>query len=305
MELFHKILVVIDSSRTEHKELQRAMKLADQTNAHLHLIDIVRDVGLTIRLLSSEYEHIHALLVREKQEEITSLLERCRAHGISATGEILEGPSSQRTIEAAHHFGADLVIRAAKGTGSLESSYLGSSAQKLLRRLPCAVWLTAAECEPQIERIVAAVDATPHDESHRRLNRRILEVAIGLANQERCKLLVCYVWNLYGSEQLQHRLPQSEYELLMEQNRREHMQSFEELLAEFDLHATGPQARLIEGEPSTAIPQLCNDEQCSLLICGSVSRHGIAGLMLGNTAERICNRVACSQLVLTPPEAGS
>lgn len=301
MKQFQKILVVVDSSQAEQTALQRAMKLADQTPATLHLVDLVKDVSLTVRLLSRDYTHIHALLVQEKQAGVQKLVDLCKSHGIQATGEVLEGVSSVLTIDAARRFEADLIVRGAKGAHSLELGNLGASSQKLVRSLPCAVWLTHPQHEEQCSTIIAAVDASPDDEAHARLNRRILEAGQQLAVRERGKLHVCYVWGLYGSDMLKHRLPESEFEILMAHNRKQHVESFESLLAEFELHATGPYAHIVEGEPSYVIPELCEREKADLLICGTVARHGISGLLIGNTAERIIRRVDCSILALTPP----
>ncbi|HEX6885840.1 MAG TPA: universal stress protein, partial [Planctomycetota bacterium] len=38
------------------------------------------------------------------------------------------------------------------------------------------------------------------------------------------------------------------------------------------------------------------------LVMGSVSRGGIAGLLLGNTAERLLDRVSCSLLTIKPQD---
>ncbi len=224
----------------------------------------------------------------------------CKKNGLDAQGAVLEGVSSQVAIKTAQAIGADLIIRSSKGPQSLQHGPLGSSAQKLIRSLPCSIWLTQADHEPNCKTIVAAVDATPNDAAHAGLNRRILGTAKQLAAQESCKLLVSYVWNLHGSDMLKHRLPAAEYAHLMEHNRKLHYESLESLLAEFDLHAASPDSRMIEGEPSTAIPSLCASEQADLLICGTVARHGFAGLLLGNTAERIINRTHCSVLAMTP-----
>ncbi len=303
MSPFQKILVVVDSLAEQHPELERAMQLVSQSSAELHLLDVVKDVSLTVRLLSKDYTHIHRLLVKEKQEALEALLSHCAAHGIQASGEVREGVSSQLAIDMAKQLGADLIIRSAKGRQSLQHGLLGASAQKLIRRPPCSVWLTRPAHEPTCQTIMAAVDATPHDDAHASLNRRILQVSMQLAQQARCKLIVAYVWSLYGSEMLRHRLPESEYEVLMAHNRKQHMDSFEQLLGEFDLHATSPNTRMVEGEPSSEIPTLCGREQVDLLVCGTVARHGIAGLWLGNTAERIINRAECSVLAVTPPRA--
>ncbi len=300
MPVFKNILVVVDAAQPKHPELQRAMKLAQHGGVKLHLIDIVKDASLTVRLLSRDYLHIHELLVKEKREQLQALVDQCKAHGIEAEGEILEGVSSRETLAAAARIEADLIVRATKGAKSLQTGNLGMSSLKLIQRLPCAMWLSDEAHEPECKKIIATVDASPHDDAHRQLNDRIMQVATSLTTRERSKLLVCYVWSLYGADMLRHRLPASEFESLLELNRRQHRESFEQLLSRYNLHADGPAARLLEGEPSQAIPELCESEQADLLICGTVARRGIPGLFLGNTAERIVNRVGCSILAVTP-----
>ncbi len=300
MKSFKNILVVVDSTQAKHPELQRAMKLAEQGGVKLHLVDIVKDASLTVRLLSRDYLHIHELLVKEKREQLQVLVEHCKSHGIAAEGEVLEGVSSHLTLLAAQRIGADLIVRATKGPGSRQTGNLGTSSQKLIQRLPCAMWLADHDHEPECKTIVASVDASPGDEAHRQLNERIMQVAIELAERERAKLLVCYVWSLYGAEMLRHRMPTSEFESLLEFNRQQHRESFEALLSAHDLHAGSPSAHMLEGEPSEAIPAFCEQEAADLLICGTVARKGIPGLLLGNTAEHIVNRVGCSILPVTP-----
>ncbi len=301
MGLFNRILVIVDASQPESHELQRAMKLASQTGAQLHLVDVVKDVSFTVRLLSREYAHIHELLLKEKRELLQQLVDRCQAHGLEATGEVLEGVSSQQTLAVAARIGADLIVRANKGRSSRQTGNLGTSAQKLIQHLPCSMWLSNAEHEPDCKTIVAAVDASPNDSAHAKLNQRILEVATELVARERNKLLVCHVWSLYGAEMLRHRMPAHEFEMLLEQNRAQHFEGFEKLLTDYGLHANGPSAKMLEGEPSSAIPEFCQSVQADLLICGTVARRGIPGLLLGNTAERIVNRVDSSVLAITPP----
>ncbi|MCA9133401.1 MAG: universal stress protein, partial [Planctomycetales bacterium] len=134
MKKFQNILVVVDSSQSTHSALERAMKLAGQGGGKLHLIEVVKDAGLALRWLSRDYVHIHELLVRERQQGLQGLLELCKSHGIDATGEVLEGVSSQVTIDTVQRIGAQLVIREAKGERSLATGSLGTSAMKLIRR---------------------------------------------------------------------------------------------------------------------------------------------------------------------------
>lgn len=300
MALFSNILTVVDSTADQHPELQRAMKCCRGSATKLHLIDLVKDLSFSTRLFSGDYAHIHELLVKEKRESLAGLVSRCAQAGVAATSEVVEGTSSAATLEIARRIGADLIIRSAKGERSLARGPLGSSSQKLLRDLPCPLWLTKAGHEPAPRLIVAAVDATPNDEPHAQLNRRIIRTALALASNEESRLLIVYAWSLYSAELLSHRLPPNEYEVLMSTNRQEHEASFDRLLAEFQLDRSDPQVRLIEGEPSTCIPEFCDTEGADLLVCGTVARRGIAGLLLGNTAERILNHIECSSLALPP-----
>jgi nucleotide-binding universal stress UspA family protein len=48
------------------------------------------------------------------------------------------------------------------------------------------------------------------------------------------------------------------------------------------------------------IQELVERHAADLLVMGSVSRGGIAGLLLGNTAERLLDRVHCSLLTIKP-----
>lgn len=298
--MFEKILVVVDSMAEEQNELERALALASHFDSKLHLVDSVKDLSITIRYLSRDYAHIHELLLKEKREALAELIKRCQAHDIKATGEVLEGPSSKVTAMAAKNFGADLILRRAKGEHSHTRGPIGSSAQRLLRDLPCTLWLNQPSANPNCEKIIAAVDATPDDDAHADLNRRIMDIAVELAKHQRCKLLVTYVWQLYGAEMLKNRIPESEYELLKKDNYEKHVQSFEELLQHYDLHAMGPEARLLEGEPSLLVPELCERENSCLLICGTIARRGISGLLIGNTSERIIQRTKSSVLAVKP-----
>jgi nucleotide-binding universal stress UspA family protein len=42
--------------------------------------------------------------------------------------------------------------------------------------------------------------------------------------------------------------------------------------------------------------------QADLVIMGTVARAGIAGLLIGNTAEAVFEQVECSLLAVKPPE---
>ena len=48
------------------------------------------------------------------------------------------------------------------------------------------------------------------------------------------------------------------------------------------------------------IPELATAKEVELIVMGTVSRTGVAGLLIGNTAERILHQVDCSVLTVKP-----
>lgn len=48
------------------------------------------------------------------------------------------------------------------------------------------------------------------------------------------------------------------------------------------------------------IPKLAQAKEVDLIVMGTVSRAGIAGLLIGNTAEKVLRRVDCSMLTVKP-----
>jgi nucleotide-binding universal stress UspA family protein len=57
---------------------------------------------------------------------------------------------------------------------------------------------------------------------------------------------------------------------------------------------------MLKGEPGHLIPKLAAKLEVGLIVMGTVSRTGVAGLFIGNTAERILRQVGCSVLTVKP-----
>jgi nucleotide-binding universal stress UspA family protein len=66
------------------------------------------------------------------------------------------------------------------------------------------------------------------------------------------------------------------------------------------LHGRKPEIHLIQGEAGDVIPQLTREKNIDLLVMGTVARTGIAGFLVGNTAENIISRLNCSLLAVKP-----
>ena len=59
---------------------------------------------------------------------------------------------------------------------------------------------------------------------------------------------------------------------------------------------------LIKGEAGRVIPEVAAKNEADLIIMRTLSRSGVAGFLIGNTAEKILHRVDCSVLAVKPDD---
>jgi universal stress protein E len=300
MEPFRRILVAVDSLEGgEPAELQRGTALAKLYGASLHIVDVLRDLNMAARLLP-QWQAEHQQLATEKEAKLAELVRQIRSEQIEVSCELLRGNFSETLIQVVQDRQIDLLIRSAKGAHSNESGSIGATSNQLLRRASCALWLTQGDRGGQCGRVLAAIDATPEDEAHRQLNRIILGRSQELVERQGCSLDIVYVWDIYDAQLLEGRMPQGEFEEMVEQNRLCHLEAYQAALSEFGLKVTDKNVHLLRGAPTQVIPSFCRAQEMDLLVCGTVARTGISGLMIGNTATRMLSKVPCSILALRP-----
>ena len=74
----------------------------------------------------------------------------------------------------------------------------GMTAMHSMTKCPCPVWVVKQGRSEHYDRIIAEVDPDPSDERRNKLNVKIMDLAISLAELERGELLVAHAWSLYG-----------------------------------------------------------------------------------------------------------
>jgi nucleotide-binding universal stress UspA family protein len=57
---------------------------------------------------------------------------------------------------------------------------------------------------------------------------------------------------------------------------------------------------LLKGEPGRLVPEVAAAREVQLIVMGTVSRSGVSGLLIGNTAEKILGQVDCAVLAVKP-----
>jgi universal stress protein E len=297
---FRNILVAVDSAEPQQEVLDRAVEYAAKHGSQLTVVDCVPEIRWAAKLvLSQGAEHLPELLAREKSERLKKLVTPIRRRGVKAKHRVLLGRASLEITKQVIRSKHDLVMKVAKGTHSRQSGYLGTTAQGLLRNCPCTVWLLQPGHHGTFLHAVAAVDARPGDDDHEELNGRILQIATGYCRDEAIPLEVVSANGIVGGAYLGSYALTDEYRGMLASTRAESQQNLNSLMASFP-GVSSDHVHLLDGEASIEVPAYVAHNHMDLLVLGTVARRGIAGFFVGNTAEVILGRVACSVLAVKP-----
>jgi len=197
----------------------------------------------------------------------------------------------------------DLVMINAEDRRGLKNVFFGTTSMHLMRKCPCPVWVVNPDQPAHLSNIMAAVDPNPVDEELNLINIKIMDLATSLAKREGSELVVVNTWifNLESHARSGYiRIPPKMLNEWIENYKRKHKKVLLKLLEHYQLNELKHLVYMLKGEPEKLIPSLAKAKNIELIVMGTVSRTGIAGLLIGNTAEKILRQVNCSVLTVKP-----
>ena len=312
MKRFKKILFVADSTQQDNYALEQAVKLAENNQATLTVVEVVECITCGIGMppggpISAE---LQAALVDEQTLELEKLVEPYRKQANIDTS-VLVGTVFMEMVREVMRNGFDLVIKVPEHTDLMDRLF-GSDDMHLLRKCPSPVWLMKSSSTGHQRKIMATVDFDPFNSKPEDdlINRQILEMSGSLALTEFSELHIVHVWLAIGENRLRSgyaRHPKADVDVYVEEIRLKHQRQLDRLVSEFIIN-TGkdavnyikPKVHLIKGIAKEVIPQLVKENQIDLVTMGTVGRTGIPGFIMGNTAETILSQINCSVLAIKP-----
>ncbi len=301
---FKNILVGIDAEQPDPGTLAQAAAIGEKFDAKIKLLDTVHEFSWLSKAFTPRHEQLLEMLIHEHREKLEQIAVELGSKGLDVSVSCTSGHQSIALIREAQQHGHDLLMRVAKGRFSRRDGFLGTTAMRLLRKCPCALWLTNPQQKQPAAKVMAAVDATPEDKDHGQLNRRILSLASEVCDAPE-NLFVAYVWEVFGESILRAKMPEEEFADLEKQFQERNEASFNQVLARQGISLDADHTFLEHGDPVSVIPKLLEEKSIDLLVMGTVARTGIPGLLMGNTAESLVEQIKCGLLTIKPDEFGS
>ena len=224
------------------------------------------------------------------RQPLETALQSLREAGIEAELTLSEERAWLAIVTNVLQFGADLVIVGKRAEVAHDGRLLGGVSQKLLRKCPCAVWVVKPNHSAEPVNILAATDLSP-------VGERVVTLAASIASECGAELHIVHALSLPLVEQM--RDSESERQFLA--------QSRAAAVAEIKSQLPEPLREAAElhvglTSPSNAILACVDRLKPDLVVMGTISRAGIAGLSVGNTAERMLGHLDCSMLTVKPAD---
>ncbi len=298
MKRFKNILLVAGGVGWEETALKRAVTIAKNNKAKLKVIEVIEELPWEMRMLITKIHlaDIQEAAIRKRLGKLEHIIVPIRDKGIRITAKVVCGTPFLEIIKEVLRSKHDLVIKTATGI------LFGSTAMHLMRKCPCPVWVIKPTHRKKFARIMAAVDPNPSDEVKNALNTKIMELATSLARLEGSEFHIVHTWTLYGelTVSVSEEVSESEMAMLARETRKMHKSWLNELIKKYAPETPKDRIYLQKGDAEILIPALAKRKRIELMVMGTVSRTGIAGFFIGNTAEKVLQQVDCSVLTVKP-----
>lgn len=300
MPRFRNILVGVDLSQPNRfvssalpppgvEAVERAMWLAKRNSARLTFFYAL-DVSAATERMILESDGGKETVLDEARDVLNELAARATTEGVTAGIELRFGKSWLELIRQVLRNEHDLVVAGTRHRGARQGFLMGSTGIKLLRKCPCPVWITQPQPEKEIKSILVAHDLRP-------VGDLAMELGCAMAELHGARLHVLHSLEIEVDEGFPaHIWPNRLTELRA--NAEQHLNA---QLVSHEL-AKPPQVHIVTGAPDFAILDRLDKDAVELLVMGTIGRGGIAGFIVGNTAERLLPRIPCSVLAVKPDD---
>lgn len=296
---FRSILIPLDGQQLAEQALPVGRSLARRSGAALHLVTVQSPIPPPV--LTSEVAAMAQQLQEESARAMRAYVDRvaaaARCDDIAVTSALLEGPPAERLAAYARDHDIQLVVMTTHGRGGLSRLWLGSVADRLLRKVEVPVLLLRPRENPQpaeYHRILVALGE--------RAELDVVEPALTLgAIAGTASYVLAHV--IEPPPPIIAPVPVHAPALGPEWVQARHDASLSYLapLAErLSQHGLAVEARVVVGGPVAAeVLELARTTAADLIAMGTHGRRGLERLMLGSVADKVV-RGSDTPVLVTP-----
>ena len=297
------ILVVVDPQVKEQPAVAKAALLAKRLGASVELL--ICDTKSS-REAAAEGQHSamsNACLTDIRDSLLDQLAKPMRDAGIDVWTEVISGdPLHEMIISWLRNSPADLIVKDTHHHSFAKRVFTTNTDWHLIRTCPVHLLLTKPKAWAESPVLVAAVDPGHRKDPSEILDHHILDVAVGIGKALHAQVHAVHAYlptamaaaavggapvigvsgeSLAAERDLQHA----------------HLKA---LTDEFAIE--GANLHIAPATASEYLPRVALECCADVLIMGSISRSGLNSLVIGSTAERVLESLACDVLLVKSPD---
>ena len=298
---YERILVATDFSPHADAALKQAVWLARQTGARIVLAHTLPDLRgamcgtsyqARLDFLYGEGNLFQRELRQDSDTKLNRMIANLNAMDLDVKFQTLLGQPFVELTHAVQAEGYDLVLAGTRGLAAWEQFLLGSTAKRLIRKCPAAVWIVKAEHAGPPKVVLAATDFSD-------VSFKAVTQGLWVAQQADAEFHLLHVMDSrHLPEGVISKIPQGSS--LQQEISEEVKQRLDALLDSLQADRSRIQVHWSQGTPWKEVGRMAQHLAADLIALGTVGRSGIKGLLLGNTAEKVLGTCDCSILTVKP-----
>jgi universal stress protein E len=298
-----RILVVVDPTATSHPAIERAAWLARHAPARIELF--IADYAP--QLVDPRFQNVPAgdsrtALIERHRRRLEQLAQTLRSGGLTVDIDArFDHPLHDSIVRKAEDIAADFVIKDTHYHSVLKRSIFSNTDWSLIRNCAATLWLVKPRPPGQRPCFIAAVDPLHERDKPADLDHRIVRTGKALCEALGGELHVFHAFDLTAAIAISTdamtpiALPINE---LADAMRAEHTDAVARLCKE---HGVPPERTHVhQGGTRQLLLTLTEQLRADAVVMGAVSRSGLKGLFLGNTAEDVLDRLHCDLIIVKP-----
>jgi universal stress protein E len=283
------LFVIIDPTQKKQPALVRAVDIAEQMGAHLHIFccDYVEEKDL-VKFKSRNDAKRQTL--KKAKAFVEELVAPLRKKGLSITTEVIWNAGwYQAATHASAREASDMIIKSSYSHKGRQHPLHERSDFYLVRNSTCPILLTKSGESHLLGKVLAAVTLEKDNKKeHALLNNRIVATAKRITRGTGAEL------HLVAALTDEPDIPKL---LEMHLEKGQDVKTEQELIAErFGVDLDKVHVR--KGAADKVITRAAKDLNAQALILGTKARKGLKGALLGNTAEKILDQLQIDVLVV-------
>jgi len=299
-----RILVVVDPTASLHPAVERATWLAHRLPARVELFvsDYTAHLTHSPSPAAAGTDARTAVLERHRRR-LEQLAEPLRRAGITVDCDARwDYPLHDSIVRKSVDYGADIVIKDTHYHSALQRSIFSNTDWSLIRACAAALWLVKPRPPGQRPCFIAAVDPLHERDKPADLDQRILSTANVLSTALGGEVHVFHAFDVSAAIALSTdsmtmpvALPVNDFSDAM---RAEHTEAVASLCR---THGVPPERiHVQQGSTRELLMTLTDQLRADAVFMGAISRSGLRGLFLGNTAEDVLDRLHCDLVIVKP-----